>query len=108
MTDNDLVAILSSMLTDLPNVYIEKKANHASFRVGKKVFAYTRDEDVVIKLPKEKVKELIDQQKASPLVMGKKEMKEWAVIQHSSPNAYKKDLALFKTSLAFVSAGRKN
>lgn len=59
MTDNDLTIILSAMLEDLPHVRIEQKAHHTSFLVGKKVFAYTQDEGVVIKLPKAKVKGLV-------------------------------------------------
>ena len=102
MADNVLVTILSSMLADLPNVRIEQKANHVTCRVGGKVFAYTRDDDVVIKLPGEQVKTLINQKKAVPLVMGKKEMKEWVVIRHSRPSAFKKDRALFRAAAAFA------
>lgn len=103
MTDNDLVTVLSSMLAGLPNVQVEKKANHATFRAGEKIFAYTSAAGVVVKLPQGKVKELIDQQKAMPLVMGKKEMKEWAILHHPSPDAYRQDLTLFIDALTFVS-----
>lgn len=102
MADNDLVTILTTMLADFPNVQIEQKANHVTFRASRKVFAYTRDDSVVIKLPREKIKTLITQRKAVPLVMGKKEMKEWAVIRHNRASAFKKDRALFEAAVAFA------
>jgi hypothetical protein len=104
MADNDLTTILSSTLEDLPHVSIAKKVNHASFLIGKKVFAYTQGDGVVIKLPKEKIKELVDKKKASPLVMGQRVMKEWVVINHKDPAEYKKDLELFKEAIVFVSS----
>jgi len=100
----DLGGILSSMLEGQPRVESRKKANHISFMVGNKVFAHTQSDGVVVKLPKEKVKELVDKKRASALVMGKREMKEWAVIKHQDPKEYKKDLKLFKEAMAFVSA----
>ena len=104
MAENKLITVLSSMLEDLPGVNVGKKVNHASFLVGKKVFAYTQEDGVVIKLPQEKIKELVGQKNASPLVMGQRVMKEWLVIKHKDPEAYKKDLELFKEAIAFVSA----
>jgi hypothetical protein len=104
MADNKLITVLSSMLEGLPGVSVGRKVNHASFLVGKKVFAYTQEDGVVIKLPKEKIKELVDTKNASLLVMGQRVMKEWVVIKHKDPEAYKKDLELFKEAIAFVSA----
>ncbi|HXV97716.1 MAG TPA: hypothetical protein VEC93_04770 [Anaerolineae bacterium] len=104
MTDNNLITVLSSMLEDLPQVSVENKVNHASFLVGKKVFAYTQEDGVVIKLPQEKIKELVGKKNAAPLVMGQRVMKEWVVIKHKDPEAYKEDIELFKEAIAFVSA----
>ena len=103
MTDHDLSRVLSAMLEDLPQVVIEKKANHISFLVGKKVFAYTRDQAVVMKLPQETVKVLVDKEYGSPLVMGKRVMKAWVVIQHKHPAEYEADIELFKEAIACVS-----
>ena len=60
MANSDLAAILSSMLEDLPRVSIRKTSNHTSLLIGKKVFAYTQGDGVVVKLPKEKIEELVD------------------------------------------------
>jgi hypothetical protein len=101
---DDLAAILSSMLEGLPRVNVKKSANRLSFLIGKKVFAFTQKDGVVLKLPQEKIKELVDKKAASFLVMGKREMKEWAVIKHKDPKEYKKAFKLFKAAMAFVSS----
>ncbi|MGH7452799.1 MAG: MmcQ/YjbR family DNA-binding protein [bacterium] len=101
---DDLASILSSMLEGLPGVNVKKSANRLSFLIGKKVFAFMQRNGVVIKLPQERIKELVDKKTASFLVMGKREMKEWAVIKHKDPKEYKKDLKLFKAAMAFVSS----
>lgn len=99
----DPATMLSSMLGYLPGVSLKKHFHHTSFVVGGKVFAFTRNDGVAMKLAKEKIEELVDRRVASHLVMGKRTMKEWMVIQHDDPSEYKKYLALFKESLAFVS-----
>lgn len=101
---DDLASILSSMLEGLPRVNVKKSVNRLSFLIGKKVFAFTQRNGVVIKLPQEKIKGLVDKKTASFLVMGKREMKEWAIIKHKDPKEYKKDLKLFKEAMAFVSS----
>jgi hypothetical protein len=103
-TDN-LSTILAFMLADLPGVRIGKHIHNINFLVGEKVFAFIKgDEGVAMKLPRAKCQELIAQQQAIPLVMGKRVMKEWIVLQHESAEDYKADLALFQESIAFVSA----
>ncbi len=92
------------MLEGIPGVIVKKSANRLSFQVGEKVFAFTQREGVVLKMPQEKIKTLVDKKAASFLVMGKREMKEWAVIKHKDPKEYKKDLKFFKAAIAFVSS----
>jgi len=107
LKEEDLATLLASMLRDLPRVSVKKHVGHASFRVGKKVFAFTRNQGVAVKLPREKIQELVNQQNATPLVMGKRVMKEWVVIQRKSLSEYKKDLNLFKEAVTFISSLRK-
>jgi hypothetical protein len=78
-----------------------------SFTVGKKVFAFTRTEGVAMKLPKGKIDELAARKEISPLVIGKRTMKEWIVLTHKTSGAYKKDLELFKLSAAFAATSRR-
>ncbi len=102
--DNELATILSSTLEDLPQAEVERKANHISFLIGQKVFAYTQGGKVVMKLPKERVEELNGRKNISTLVMGKRVMKKWIVIEHEKPEEYKEELALFKETMTFVSS----
>ncbi len=102
MATDDLSATLASMLVDLPQVRVGKHINNVNFLVGEKVFAFVKGDGVAMKLPKEKIKELVDQERATPLVMGKRVMKEWAVIKHEEPEEYQKDLELFKEAIAFT------
>jgi hypothetical protein len=99
------------ILRELPGVTVRSRPGHASFHVSKKVFAFTRPEGVAMKLPKEKIAELAGNRNVSMLVMGKRVMKEWVVVAHKNPGAYKKDLELFKISASFVASelrGSKN
>lgn len=102
MANDDLSTILAFMLADLPQVKIGKHIHNINFLVGEKVFAFIKGDGVAMKLPKEKIKELMVQELATPLVMGKRVMKEWVLIKHDDPEEYKKDLELFKESIAFV------
>jgi hypothetical protein len=57
---DDLASILSAMLEGLPGVNAKKSANRLSFLIEKKVFAFTQKNGVVIKLPQERIKALVD------------------------------------------------
>jgi len=110
MPDPELVVALSKLLAPLPGVAEKRTETHATFLVGKKIFAFTRGGDgrgVALKLPKERIAQLAGREEISPLVMGKRTMKEWALLDHASPSSYKKDLAIFKEAMAFASTGSK-
>src|SRR5215467_6810136 len=100
---NDLALVLAAMLGKMPGVVIGKKFNSVNFTVGKKVFAFTKDGGVVLKLPPETVKTLVKAKTASLLVMGKRTMKEWVVIRYQDPADAKKHLGLFKEAMDYVS-----
>jgi hypothetical protein len=101
---SDLSAVLVSILGKIPGVVVENKFNSSNFTVRKKVFAFTKDGGVVLKLPPETVKALLAARKASLLVMGKRTMKEWVVIRYKNSMDAKKHLALFKEALDYVSS----
>lgn len=102
MADIDLAALLVPALEGLPGVDVQRKANHVSFLTGKKVFAYTMAAGLVVKLPAERIAELVDKGKAAPLVMGKRTMKEWAVIEPKEAKKHAKNPALLKEAMGFV------
>jgi len=108
MPDADLVDALSKLLAALPGVVEETTATHATFLTNKKVFAFTRKGGgVALKLPTERIDDLLQREDVIPLTMGKRTMKEWVLLNHAKPSFYKKDLVLFKEAIAFVSAGKK-
>src|SRR5258708_58433 len=104
MPANELDAFLAFLIGKLPKVTVTQKFGHVNFTVKKKVFAFTQPEGLVVKLPLERAKQLASQKKAVLLVMGKREMKEWVILKHLKPGDYRKDLGLFKESVAFVSS----
>jgi hypothetical protein len=101
---DDVGSVLVSMLAKIPGVVVKRKLTSANFTVKKKVFAFTRGGGVVLKLPPETIKRLLEAGTASMLVMGKRTMKEWIVIRLKNPSDAKRQLRLFKESMAFVSA----
>ncbi|HMF64195.1 MAG TPA: luciferase family protein [Edaphobacter sp.] len=108
MPDADLVDALSKLLAPLPGVAEERTPTHATFLINKKVFAFTRKGGgVALKLPRERIDDLLQREDVIPLTMGKRTMKEWVLLNHAKPSDYKKDLVLFKEAIAFVSAGKK-
>ena len=96
---------LSVVVSNLPGVRPMEKLGHISFMVGKKVFAFTKSDALVLKLPSKRIAELKAEGKAVALIMGKRMMKEWAVLKYGKPADVKKDLQVFKEALFFVRGG---
>ena len=100
----NLAAVVSTLLAGLPGVTTQREFHNTSFLVKKKVFAFTRPDGAVLKLPEVKIRELVDTGPAARLVMGKRVMREWVVLRHDDPGAYRKDKKLFLEAMAFVSS----
>lgn len=99
------MAEISRLLGNLRGVSVMEKFHHASFLVGKKVFAYTRPDAVVMK-SRERIEKLLQTRgDACPLVMGKRVMKEWMVTKHDDLNQYREDVKLFKRSCGICFGG---
>lgn len=95
------------MLEGIGGVAITTRLNSMNFTVQKKVFAYTRGDEVVLKLPPETVSRLLSTKTAKLLVMGKRTMKEWVVIHYHRPGESRRDLALFKEAIRYVASGSR-
>ena len=104
--NEELEKVIGGLLTKLPGVKRKAAFGHSSFTVKEKVFAFIQKDAMVVKLPAGRIAVLIKSRKAEPLIMGKRTMKEWAVLSRSSPAAFKKELSLFKASLEFVRSGK--
>lgn len=104
---DNVSAVLFSMVASIPGIVINLKLNSASVTIKEKVFAFTKGDGVVLKLPPRTVKRLVEGRAASMLVMGKRTMKEWVVIRLKNPADAKKHLELLREAMAFVSAKTK-
>ena len=91
-------AALRALLEPVPGVEVVEKKDHSTFTIRGKVFAYTRarDDGVILKMPTSRIETLIAEGRAAPLIMGKRLMREWAVLPGTD-----RDLVL--EALAFVS-----
>jgi len=101
---NDLRPVLVATLVKFPGVAATLKLNSANFTIKGKVFAFTKRNGVVLKLPPETVRRLVEAGVASLLVMGERTMKEWIVIRPKNKTEARKQLGLFKEAIAFVSS----
>jgi hypothetical protein len=79
---NELPIVLTAMLENLPGVAVGKKFNSTNFTVRKKVFAFTKDDGVALKLPPETMKAVVKTRTASLLVIGKRTMRAWVMIRY--------------------------
>jgi hypothetical protein len=107
MSDPELVAAISRLLSSLDGVSEKKSGTHASFLVGGKVFAFTRGGGgggVALKMPRERIEHLTERDDVAMLTMGKRTMKEWILLEHREPAEYGKDLPLFQEAMAYVFA----
>ena len=99
----DLAAARAFAARHLPGVAVAEKFGNASFSVAGKVFAFTRPDGLVLKLPPESLARLYATREAAPLVMGKRTMREWAHLHLPSGEEYREELPLLRESMIFVS-----
>lgn len=99
---------LSALCTALkawPDVAIQRKVHGASFVVGRKFFAFTRPEGLAMKLPESRIRALVDAGEAQFLKMGKRTMREWALLR-LEPTAPVRDevIRLLREAMKFTSS----
>ena len=99
---NDLDSRVSTLLKGLPGVTVIQKRNHISVTCNDKVFAYSRQIGLVIKLPRSRVDEIEEAGEGIRLAMGSKEMSEWAVVAVPEDGDLGHLGSLLDESLAFV------
>jgi hypothetical protein len=80
---------------------VEKFAN-ASFSIAGKVFAFTRPDGLVLKLPTAQIDTVLAKRDAALLVMGKRTMREWVHLRLAGPEDYRGELSLLVAAMGFV------
>jgi TfoX/Sxy family transcriptional regulator of competence genes len=103
----DLGAVQTFVATKLPGAEARAKFGGASFFVDGKVFAFSRPKGLVLKLPPEVLAELLATREAEHLTMGKRVMRDWVLLRHSSQEAYVDEVTLLLSAMDFVRALEK-
>jgi hypothetical protein len=86
----------------LPGVEVNWSTGHGSFRTGNKIFCFiTREGHLAMKLPKERIAELVEQGDLRQLKMGERTLKEWLVVPISEETAVRA-FSLMQEAKAFV------
>jgi len=95
---SELAAIL---VKKVPGAELSWKFGNASLVVDDKVFAFPskNTNGLILKLPAHDIAALIETGTARPLVMGKRTMREWVVVEDPLANA---TLKLLRASMAYV------
>ena len=97
-------SLLDDLLLGIPGVTVGKAFGFPAYKVSGKVFAFVGGEGMGLKLPVERVGELVARGALySPFepVAGTV-WKAWVSIDHPDANAYRDHLTLFEESVAFV------
>jgi hypothetical protein len=102
----DVAAARAFAAEGLEGAQVAEKFGNASFSVGGKVFAFTRPEGLVLKLPPDAMARVIAEREAGPLVMGTRAMREWVLLRLEGPEGYRGELDLMRVAMEFVGAGR--
>lgn len=97
-----LTRTLTDIAADLPGSTLLHATDHLSLMVDDGVFAYTIGNDVALKLPAERIQQLLQNESASSLVMDDQVVEGWVLVSHEDPQAFHGDFALFQEALVFV------
>jgi hypothetical protein len=84
---------------------VTQKFGNASFSISGKVFAFTRPDGLVLKLPADILAQVLAEREAGDLVMGKRVMREWVLLRMKDAEGYRDELDLLRAAMDFV--GRK-
>lgn len=101
----ELQPVLHEILGKIPGVTAAKMFGLPGYHVGKKFFAVLAYDGVSVKLPPERIKELLGRPDVIPFEpMPGRAMNGWVVITHADPAAYKAEVELFDEAIAYVAS----
>jgi hypothetical protein len=88
---------------------VTEKFGNVSFSLGGKVFAFTRPDGLVMKLPDEVIERVMAERmiegcKAELLVMGKRTMREWVHMKLDGAEEYRTEVELMQVAMTFAFA----
>ena len=100
----EIQEVLDTLLKDIPGVVPSKAFGYPAYSIGKKMFACVYEEGVSLKLPRERIAEIMAKDSGAKEFrpMNRHTMKDWVLLIRKSPKDYLKDIALFEESAEFV------
>jgi hypothetical protein len=98
----DLAEVRAFVAAHLAHAQVAEKFGNASLSVAGKVFAFTRANSLVLKLPPDVIETTLASRDAELLVMGKRVMREWIVLYLDHPAACRDELALLRAAMSYV------
>ena len=96
--------VLDSFLLDITVVKPSKMYGHPAYYVGGRLFASLYMEGVCVKIPENRVKELLKKDGIEPFTPMNRKMREWILIIHEKSEDYLKDRDIFEESIEFVAS----
>jgi len=95
--------VLDTFLLDIPFVKEGKMYGHPAYYVGGKLFASLYMEGVCVKVPRERVQELLKIDGIIPFEPMGRKMREWVLIVRKNSKEYTNYKDIFEESAKFVS-----
>ncbi|MBK8029960.1 MAG: MmcQ/YjbR family DNA-binding protein [Chloroflexi bacterium] len=100
----DHKAALDRILGVIPGVKISKAFGYPAYKIGGRIFCWVGQNGVTIKLPRERVDELVGSNGMHPFgPTATTVWREWLAIDREQSDDYRHDLELFEESISFVS-----
>jgi len=96
--------VLDTFLLDIELVKSGKMYGHPAYYVGSKLFASLYMDGVCVKIPEQRVKELLKKDGFAPFQPMGRKMREWVLIVHENSDDYLKDKAIFQESIEYVAS----
>jgi hypothetical protein len=96
--------VLDSFLLEIPGIKPGKMFGYPAYYINKKLFACLYEEGVGIKIPEDRVNELIGREGIIHFQpMGRRKIREWIQINRKNSEDYLIDKEIFETSIRYVS-----
>jgi TfoX/Sxy family transcriptional regulator of competence genes len=101
---DDVLAAVTALLAERPEVSPRAMFGHPGFAVGGKMLACLYENGVAVKLPVEAAQAAVARPGIEPFRAYGKVMREWVLITHDDTAAYAGDTDLFEAAIEYVAS----
>ena len=102
--DPDHKQTLDALLLDLPGVTPGQMFGHPSYKILGKIFVSLMENGITLKLPEDRVQELLHEPHMAPFAPMGNPMRQWVLIEVADAADYAQYHAYFEEALQFVAA----